>query len=186
MTDLLHRWGDGDAEALSEIIERLYPELQRIAELHLRRERTGHTLVPTALVNEAYVRLVGQAEVSWSDRRHFLAVASRTMRRLLVEYGRARAAGKRRAIHVSLHDGDAATPGIDADAVDIAQALDRMEAAGYELESQLVQLRFFGGLSVEEAAEHLGVSRATVVRAWSFARTWLFRELHPDAAPEEG
>lgn len=181
VTLLLERWKAGDPEALGALVEQVYPELRRIAAAHLRREARSPTLQPTALVHDAYLRLVGQAAVDWEGRRHFLAVASRTMRRLLIEHARQRRARKRRGIQVSLHDDAIAGGGIDTDALALVEALDRMEQAGYRFETDVVQLRYFGGLTMEETAQELGVGHATVGRAWAFARSWLLRELRRDA-----
>lgn len=176
MTGLLRKWRAGDSAALPALVEQLYPELKRIARLHVRRERGAVLLHPTVLVHDAYVRLVDQGAVDWVGRRHFLSVASRTMRRLLVEQARARHADKRRGIHVSLHEEQAVVPGVDVDVLDLVEALEKMERS-YPFECQVVELRYLGGMTLEETAEELGVSHATVGRAWSFARTWLFREL---------
>lgn len=174
---LLARWREGSDEALGELVDVLYPELKKIARLHLRREGRENTLVPTALVHEAYMKLVDQRSVPYEGRRHFLAVASRTMRRLLVDYARHRGARKRQALHVSLRESLAAEGGLETDVLALVQALERMEEAGFAQEASVVQLRYLGGLTMEETAEQLGIAPATVGRAWAFARAWLLREL---------
>ena len=179
VTALLHAWKKGDSQARDELMERVYPELRRIAGAHFKRERSDHSLQPTAVVHEAYIRLVGQVRVEWQDRRHFYAVASQMMRRVLVDHARARQRQKRRAERVSLHEHDAVTRSIDVDVVALDRALDKLESGGFELESQVIQLKFLGGLSVDEVAEHLSVSPRTVGRAWTYARARLFHELGP-------
>lgn len=176
VTMLLVAWRKGDHEALEELMERVYPELRRIAGHHIRREERGHTLQATALVNEAYMRLVDQTRVDWQDRTHFYAVASNMMRRILVDHARAKRANKRAGIHLSLHEQDALVPGPDVDVLALEEALTGLQAK-YPFEAQVVELRYFGGLSIEEAAHHLGVGHATVERAWKLAKAWLFRHM---------
>ena len=180
---LLDRWRSGQEEALGEIVEILYPELKRLARLHLRKERNDHTLAPTALVHEAYVRLVSQRNVAWEGRRHFLAIASRTMRRLLVEYARARGTRKRKAIYVSLRESQHPGSDLNVDVLALVQALEKLEEAGFEREAQVVQLRYLGGLTLDETAAELEIGVATVGRAWNFARAWLLRELSGSPPP---
>jgi len=178
VTQLLARWRSGDREALDELAPLVYPELRRIAARRLRNERAGHTLQTTALVHEAYLKLVDQTRVEWQDRAHFFAVASEIIRRILVDHARALHREKRGS-------------GIPALALD--EALHITEKKSFELialddalnalaeldarQSRIVELRFFGGLTVEETAEVLHVSRATVNRDWVTARAWLLREL---------
>ena len=170
---------DPDRGALDEILPAVYAELRRVAAAYLRRERPGQTLQPTALVNEAYVRLAGQ-HPRFQNRAHFCAIAANAMRQILVERARARNAKKRGggAPRVTLVEGLAANPEspVDLDALD--EALTRLAALDAE-QARIVELRFFGGLSVEETAEALGVSPATVKRHWAVARAWLARELAP-------
>ena len=188
ITNLLLAWRGGRREALHDLMDQLYPELLRMARQQFRRERRDHTLEPTALVNEAFVRLVDQVRVEWRDRDHFRAVAAGMMRRILVDHARARGRNKRRAEFVRLTDADAdatATPAT-VDVLDLHAALERLEAAGHEMEARVVVLRFFGGLTRDEAAEHLGMSPATIGRAWTFGRTWLYRELRPASEASPG
>lgn len=176
VTELLKLWRKGDAEAHSVLMEKVYPELKRIAGKHMARERQGHTLIPTALVNEAYLRLRGQKRADWKSRSHFLAVASFEMRRILIEHARARLARKRQAILVPMDGVGPRDSGIDVDVLALEDALRKLEAT-FPFESQVVQLRFFGGLTIEETAVHLEVSHATVERAWAFAKAWLYRRV---------
>ncbi len=193
VTHLLVAWSNGDAQALDELMPLVYGELRRLAQSHLRRERPGHTIQRTVLVHEAFLRLVNQKEVQWHGRAHFLGLASRLMRRILVDHARARLAAKRGdgAQHVS-YDEAIGTPDSDLegdpdallvtpeqpriDLVALDDALSRLEAMDPQ-QGQVVELRFFGGLTVEEAAEALGISVATVKRDWSVAKAWLKREL---------
>ncbi|MFN7971382.1 MAG: ECF-type sigma factor [Acidobacteriota bacterium] len=181
VTRLLRRWREGREEARDELVARVYPQLQKIARLHMRRERLDHSMQPTALVHEVYVRLIGEMNVDWRDRQHFFSIASAVMRRVLVDHARARQAKRRQGIHVVLKESDAMTPCMDVDVLDLEDALRHLETS-YPFEGQVIQLRYFGGLSIEEAAEQLGVGHATVQRAWTFARAWLLRELKGAAA----
>jgi RNA polymerase sigma factor (TIGR02999 family) len=178
VTDLLLAWGQGDDAALQALTPLVYDELRRLARRSLRGEREGHTLPATALVHEAFVRLVDGSRVRWQDRAHFFAVAARLMRRVLVDFGRARRSQKRggSAERVSLDEEIAGGGGRIEDllAVDAAlEALARLDPR----KAQVVELRFFGGLTVEESAEALSVSPDTIKRDWKFARVWLMREL---------
>lgn len=169
--------GDKDAQ-LAAALPQLYDELRRLAAGYLRRERADHTLQPTALVHEAYLRLREQRSVDWGDRGHFIGVAARMMRRILVRHAEARNASKRRgkAVHVDL---DHALDVFDAEAVsaiDINRALHELEMLDAR-QAQIAELRFFGGLTLEETAKVLGISPATVKREWSVARLWLEREI---------
>ena len=157
----------------------VYTELRAIAAKHLRAERPGHTLQPTALANEAYLRLRGLGNVPWHDRSHFFAIASRIMRRLLVDHARANLAQKRGAgtAMVQLEEGLGVTPAMDAvELMDLDRALDQLAAEEPRL-SRLIELRFFGGLSIDEAAPLLGCSPRTAKRDWTFARAWLLNRL---------
>lgn len=168
----------GDEEALSALMPLVYDELRRLAASYMRRERPGQTLQATALVHDAYIRLMQDSKLSWQNRSHFFGIAARAMRQILVERARARHAVKRGGsrVRVTLDAGLIATeaPAIDLEALD--EALTRLEALDVEL-AQVVEVRFFGGLSIEEAAETLDVSPATVKRRWTVAKTWLAREL---------
>ena len=180
VTELLRAWGGGDAQAPEALVPLVYAELRRQAQLALRREGEGHTLQPTALVHEAWLRLGDQHDARWESRAQFFAVAAQMMRRVLVDHARTRRALKRGggAVQVSLGDADRAV-GAAPDAVDVL-ALDDALARLAVLDPQkarLVDLRYFAGLSIPEAAAALGVSPATVGREWAVARMWLRREL---------
>ena len=178
VTALLLAWGAGDREALQKLIPLVYGDLRRRAAGYLRKERAGHTLQPTALVNEAYLKLVDQTRVKWENRAHFLAVASRAMREVLVDYARRHRADRRGSgeTRVALHDGSAVTLPRSLDLLALDVALDRLSALD-ERQGKLVELRVFGGLTIEEAAEALGISPATVSREWKHAEAWLAREM---------
>jgi RNA polymerase sigma-70 factor (ECF subfamily) len=178
VTQLLLTWRDGDQAALDRLIPHVEAELHRMARRHMRRERPDHTLQTTALVNEAYVRLIDARTVRWEDRAHFFAVAARIMRRILVDWARARQNLKRGggARRVTLEDALMATPERGADVLALDEALERLTVLNAR-QSQVVELRYFGGLSDEEVAEVLGVSPRTVRHDWSVARAWLYREL---------
>lgn len=177
-TRLLLAWRAGDRGALDRLMPIVHDELRRIARHLMAHERAGHTLQPTALVHEAFLRLIDVREVAWQNRVHFLAMAARMMRRVLVEAARARRAAKRRggerAFEVDADGLPAVEPGRDLAALD--DALEAL-AAFDERKSRVVELRFFAGLSVEETAEALGVSADTVTRDWKFAKAWLLREI---------
>lgn len=177
VTRLLSDWKSGDASALDELAAAVYSELRRIADRYLRRERSDHTLQPTALVHEAFIRLVGQ-DASWQNRSHFFGVAAEIMRRILVDHARRKQAEKRggEAEIIQLTDDveDAAAASVDLVALD--DALTRLAMIDPQ-QSRIVELRFFTGLSIEETAEALQVSPSTVKREWRMARAWLFREL---------
>jgi RNA polymerase sigma factor (TIGR02999 family) len=178
VTELLRAWSDGDDGALERLTPLVEAELRRLARAYMRRERRGHTLQTTALLNEAFVRLTDARSVRWQDRAHFLGIAARLMRRVLVDHARSRGSLKRggAARRVTLDEG---LVGSGEPAVDVV-ALDRALDALAEVDprkSRLVDLRFFGGLSVEETAEVLQVSTDTVKRDWRLAKLWLLREL---------
>jgi RNA polymerase sigma factor (TIGR02999 family) len=182
VTALLTDWSRGDTTALDQLLPLVYAELRRIAARQLRRERVTHTLQPTALVHEVYLRLVDQRQVDWQDRAHFLGVAAQTMRRILVDHARRHGARKRGdgVQCVSIDDAKeiAASPEIPLLALD--QALGRLETIDPDL-AKIVELRAFGGLTIEEAAHVLKVSPSTAKRDWRTAKAWLNRELGGDA-----
>ena len=177
VTRLLKAWCKGDASALERLAPIVEHELREIAQAYLRREVSGHTLQPTALINEAYVRLIEWNTIDWQDRAHFLAVAAKMMRRILVNHAVARRAKKRggSAILVSLGEADGMADRSD-DLIALDQALNMLAKLDAR-KSQMVELRYFGGLTAEESAEVLGVSLRTVHREWDLARAWLFRAL---------
>jgi RNA polymerase sigma factor (TIGR02999 family) len=179
ITSILIRWGEGDREALDRLIPMVYDELHRIAERYFRRERSDNTLQPTALVNEVYIRLINQSGVSWQNRAHFFGIAANTMRRILVERARARNASKRGSgdYKLDLTDvSDIPAEGSHLDLLALDRALEQL-ASFDQQQSRIVEAKFFGGLSIEETAEVIGVSPATVKREWVLAKAWLFREL---------
>ena len=177
-TDLLRAWSNGDNSAYDQLVPLVYQELRTLARRHMRRERADHTLQTTALVNEAYVRLIDAQGIRWQDRAHFLAIAARTMRRILVEFARQRGRQKRGgdAVHVALDDAPDLGTEQPADFVALNDALATLATVDPRM-SQVVELRFFGGLSVRETADVLGVSPETVMRDWKTAKVWLLREL---------
>ena len=178
VTQLLRRWREGDPEAIDRVLPVVYEELRGLAGARLRGERVGHTLGTTGLVHEAYLRLVDVDRVEWQDRAHFLAMASRTMRRVLIDYANQRNAAKRGGVRqqVSL-SGDLAAPELDIDTVlELDAVLSRLEAVSPR-QAKAVELRFFGGLTLEETAEVLGTSAPTALRDVRFAQAWLAREL---------
>ncbi len=178
MTALLQAWSAGDTAARDQLVPLVYQELRRRAAARLRRERPGHTLQPTALVNEAYLRLIDQTRADWKDRAQFFRIASEIMRRILVDRARAHRMAKRSGqwARVSLDDAAALAAGIDVEVLDLDRALTRLAALAPR-KSQIAELRFFAGMSLEEAADALQVSRATAERDWQTARAWLFKEL---------
>jgi RNA polymerase sigma factor (TIGR02999 family) len=177
VSSLLQAWNDGDQRALALLTPIVYDELRRLAHHHMRREHAGHSLQTTALVNEAYLRLVGYTRMRWQNRAHFLAVSAQAMRRILVDHAR-RHNLKRgaRAAHVSLDADAVMCPDRSDDFVSLDEALTAL-AERAPRKAQVVELRFFGGLSVEETAEVLRVSSITVMREWKTAKAWLYREL---------
>src|SRR3954470_19788116 len=178
VTGLLVAWGQGDRAADSRLIELLYQDLRRVARRRLSAERADHSLAPTALVHEAYMRLVDLRRVRWQNRAHFFAIAARLMRQILVDHARAHVAAKRGGPgwRVPLADDHGATVPRDVDLLDLDAALGKLATIDSRL-SDLVVLRFFGGTTIEEAADSLGLSPATAKRDWSRGRAWLFREL---------
>jgi RNA polymerase sigma factor (TIGR02999 family) len=180
ITALLKDWSGGDREALERLMPIVYGELKRLAASYLRSERPGHTLQPTALVHEAFLRLQGQRFVVWSNRAHFYGIAARIMRRILVDHARRRRAAKRdaEALRLTLVDDAAGDRAPELIALDSAlTSLERLDAQ----QARVVELRYFGGLTVEETAEAAGISTATVKREWRTARAWLRREIGLEA-----
>jgi RNA polymerase sigma factor (TIGR02999 family) len=188
-TELLRAWSQGDGSALDRLVPLVYEELHRLARRYMRQERSDHTLQATSLVNEAYLRLIDVNRVEWRDRAHFLAVAAQMMRRILVESARNRQRQKRGggAVRVSLDDVPELPDSNERDLVALSDALSGLETVDARM-GQVVELRFFGGLTVVEAAEVLDVSPETVMRDWKTAKAWLLREIkRGDAsAPSRG
>lgn len=184
VTELLLAWSSGNPDAEQRLLPLVYAELHGLAASYMRRERAGHTLQPTALVHEAYMRLVDQDRVEWRNRAHFFAVAAQMMRRILVDHVRRRQAARRGENQPALSLTDVADLGVEIspDILAVDQALAALTAIDIE-KGRIVELRFFGGLSNEEIAEVLGVSLATIARHWRVARAWLYRYLN-DEAPD--
>lgn len=189
VTQLLMKWGGGDKDALNELTPLIYNELRKLARSYLRRERLDHTLEGTALVHEAYMRLVDQRGVEWRNRSHFFAIAAELIRRILVDHARARMAAKRggNEVKLSLDEGLVASErpdggiglgggGNDVDLIGLDDALNALSQAD-EQQSRIVELRFFGGLTIEETADVLKISPATVKRDWVMAKAFLKREM---------
>jgi RNA polymerase sigma factor (TIGR02999 family) len=178
VTRLLAKWKDGDEAAMQQLVPIVHDELRRLARRHMAGERPGHTLQPTALVNEAYLRLVDLKQMQWQNRAHFFAMASRLMRRILVDFARSRGYQKRGggAQQVSFTEALGVAEGAPTNVVALDDALEALALVD-ERKSRIVELRFFGGLSIEETAEVLNVSRETVKRDWKFAKMWLLRHL---------
>lgn len=177
VTGLLVAWGNGDDDAQSRLIDAVYTELRRLARGYLRRERPDHSCPPTALVHETYLKLVDQRRVQWQNRQHFFAIAAHVMRRILVDHARSHHAQKRGAgCRVPLEDRDIAGEPPQVDVLALDMALHRL-AATFPRQSQLVELKYFGGLTFEEVAAVLTVSPITVKRDWALAKAWLYREL---------
>jgi RNA polymerase sigma factor (TIGR02999 family) len=182
VTDLLRAWNHGDQQALEQLISLVEVELRRVARAYMARERREHTLQPTALVNEAFLRLTDAKRIRWQDRAHFLGIAARLMRRVLVDHARARGSGKRGGAvqKVSLDEALVLAPEPAVDVLALDRALEALAAVDAR-KGRVIELRFFGGLSVEETAEVLHVSTDTVKRDWSMAKLWLLHELKGDA-----
>jgi RNA polymerase sigma factor (TIGR02999 family) len=178
VTELLLAWGAGDRSALDQLMPLVHQELRRLARSQMRGERDNHTLQTTALVNEAFLRLVDLRRIQWQDRAHFLALSAQLMRRVLVDHARSRNYQKRGggATTVVLDDVILAAPERGADLVALDEALENLARVD-QRKSRVVELRFFGGLSVEETAEALNVSAETVMRDWRLAKVWLLREI---------
>ena len=178
VTRLLVKWGEGDAAALERLMPLVYDELRRLARQCMRRESPGHSIQPTALVHEAYLKLIGQRDVRWQNRAHFFGIAAQAMRRILVDHARTRQRDKRGggAVKVSLSEAVAAAEAKTADMLALDEALESLAAVDLR-KCRVVELRFFGGLSVEETAEVLRVSPATVMHDWSMAKAWLYAQV---------
>lgn len=174
VTVLLRKWSEGDENALEQLTPLVYDELHRLAHQHMRRESAGHVLQTSALINEAYLRLVDQPRIQWESRAHFFGIAARLMRRILVDDARKRSSAKRGGslIQVPLDEIENLAQQQAANVVAVDEALQRLEAIDTR-QSQIVELRFFAGLSIDETAELLKVSPGTVMRDWTFARAWL-------------
>jgi RNA polymerase sigma factor (TIGR02999 family) len=179
VTQLLADWRGGNNQALEELMPLVYKELHRLADHYLRRERVGHTLQATALINEAYLRIINQDEVNWQNRSHFFGVAAQMMRRILVDHARSHLYAKRGggAQKLTINEAlDVPQQERDLDLVALDDALQRLEQIDPQ-QSKIIELRFFGGLTIEETAEVLGISPATIKRDWNWAKAWLYREL---------
>jgi RNA polymerase sigma factor (TIGR02999 family) len=187
ITMLLHDWSSGDEEALNVLMPLVHRELRQLARQHMRGERHGHTLQATALVSEAYLRLLELKQIQWEDREHFFAVAARLMRRILVDAARARSAQKRGVGEqaVPLEEAQSAGSDPESELLFVDEALQSLQAVD-KRKAQVVELRVFMGLSVEESAGVLGVSTETVKRDWRLAKAWLKRELEPAALRADG
>ena len=185
ITQLLLAWGNGDERALEDLMPLVYDELRKVAARHLRRMRPGQTLQTTDLVNEAYLRLIDASQVRWQNRAHFFAVSAQLMRRILVDFARRRQYLKRGggAQQVSLDEGLAIAPERGAELIALDDALGRLAELNAR-QAQVVELRYFGGLTEEETAEALKVSLRTVQRDWNLARLWLYRELQSGGADD--
>jgi RNA polymerase sigma factor (TIGR02999 family) len=179
VTQLLLNWSDGDKAAVDRLMPVVYDELRRLAHYHMGRERHGHTLQTSALVNEAYLRLIDQKSVQWQNRSHFFGIASQMMRRILVDHARSRHYAKRGGgtHQVSLDEALLVSEERVAEVVALDDALTALTEID-ERKSQIVEMRFFGGLSIEETAEVLAVSPGTVMRDWTLAKAWLHREIN--------
>ena len=178
VTKLLQEWSSGQEQALDRLVPQIHQELRKLAASYLRKERPDHTLQPTALVNEAFLKLIDQRAVRWQNRAHFFGIAAQAMRRILVDHARAHAAGKRGDGARKIPLDAAATIGapVDVDLLALDDALTRLAAIDPQ-QSRVVELRFFGGLTMEETAEVMRISPATVGREWRMAKAWLFAEI---------
>ena len=178
VTQLLQRISSGSGEEMDQLLHIVYAELRRQAARYLRRERTNHTLQPTALVNEAFMKLVDQRSVQWQNRAHFFGIAAQAMRRIVIDHARARQRVKRGGVQqvVTLDEAMIAAPSRSIDVLALDEALTRLAALD-ERQARIVEMRYFAGLSVEETAEVTGLSPATIKREWAMARAWLHAEL---------
>lgn len=182
VTQLLVAWGNGDQAARDQLMSVVYDELHRLARRYMRRESPGHTLQTSALVNEAFLRLVDQHNVHWRNRAHFFGIAAQMMRRILVDYARSRGTTKRGAgaVELTFNEGLIVSDERNAEIVAVHEALEQLSQLDSR-KGQIVELRFFGGLSIEETADVLGVSPGTVMRDWTLAKAWLRREMSPES-----
>lgn len=178
ITELLTELSGGNRKVEAELIPQIYDELRRVAGRYMRFERPNHTLQPTALVNEAYVRLIQEPNLHWKDRAHFFATAAQLMRHILVDHARARRAGKRGGVQnqITLNEDVVASPGEGVDVLALHEALEKLAAVNPR-QGRIVELHFFGGMAFEEIAAVLDVSERTVKRDWAMARIWLFKEI---------
>jgi RNA polymerase sigma factor (TIGR02999 family) len=178
LTQLLNAWSEGDRAALDELTPLVYEELRRLARRHMNRERKGHTLQTTALVNEAYLRLFNREQLHWQNRAHFFAIAAQLMRCILVDHARGQASQKRggKPLKISLDEGAVIANERSSEVIALDEALKGLAAIDLR-QSSIVELRFFGGLSVDETAEVLALSPATIKREWRSAKLWLHREI---------
>lgn len=178
VTQLLIDWSNGDREALDQMMPLVYSELRRMAASYLSRERPNHTLQPTALVNESYLRLVDQQKVNWQNRAQFFGIAAQMMRRILINHANERVAAKRGggAIKASLSEAESEMEITDASLLALDEALKRLSELDSR-KSRIIELKFFGGLTIEDIAEVTGLSHATIEREWTLARAWLHREM---------
>jgi RNA polymerase sigma factor (TIGR02999 family) len=179
ITELLIDWGKGDQAALEKLMPLVYNELRRLASNYLRRERASHTLQPTALVNEAYLKLVDQRNAKWQNRAHFFGISAQLMRRILVDHARQHQAAKRGGSNqqrLSITSAEQFAPQLEVDLLALNEALEELAKMDPQ-QGRIVELKFFGGLSIEETAEVLGIGHATVERDWKMARAWLRRQL---------
>lgn len=189
LTGLLIEWGGGDKAAVDELMSLVFPELQRLARSHLRRERQGHTLQTNALINEAYLRLVDQDRVEWANRGHFFGICARMMRRILVDHARKQNAAKRGGPipNVTLDEGrvGAKASGAPVDVVALDEALKSLAELDPR-QAEIVEFRYFAGLTIEETAQIMGLGAATIKREWATAKIWLRRELSAPAGDPAG
>jgi RNA polymerase sigma factor (TIGR02999 family) len=185
VTTLLMEWSGGNSQAFNELMPMVYDQLRQLAARELRRERPNHTLHSTALVHEAYLKLIDQRRVQWKDREHFFAVASQAIRRILVTYARSRHASKRGggATMLAFDESIALPDRKDVDLVALDDALESLSRLDAQ-QGRIIELRFFGGLSIDGTARAMGISTSTVARDWNVARAWLFRELSRSAGYE--
>ncbi len=181
LTGLLVEWGSGRREALDELMPLVYPELERLARSYLRRERADHTLQTSALIGEAYLRLVDQDRVQWQNRGHFFGICAQMMRRILVDHARRHKAAKRPSAHPRITYDDQAGPGLapDVDVLDLHEALNKLAEIDPR-QARVVELRYFGGLTIEETAAAMEIAPSTIKREWATAKAWLHRELSRD------
>jgi|ERR1051326_307003 RNA polymerase sigma factor (TIGR02999 family) len=186
VTQLLIQWSNGDRAALDKLMPLIYEELRRLARHYMRRERSGHTLQTTALVNEAYLRLINRKHVHWQNRAHFFAIAAQLMRSILVDHARSHAYAKRGggAHKIALDEVMVISQQRAAEVVALDEALKQMAEIDPQ-QARIVELRFFGGLTIEEAAEVMGLSPATIKREWATAKAWLYHELSQSSSEHD-